>query len=344
MIGQAAAPGRGTAPAARRIVILGAARSGTKALRDALALATGAGRVPYDIGYVWRHGNEHRPDDVLETAAVDQRARRFIRQFVDRYAAGEPPTVIEKTVGNSLRLPVVAAVFPDAALVHLIRDGVDVAESAYRQWTAPVGLRYLLAKLPHVPLRLAPRYGAKYLRSVIRRHLPGDRRLASWGPRYRGIDEDLRREELLVVCARQWRESVTRTREDADRLGLRLYEIRYERLVADPERELVGLISALGLSHSSDRLREAARRLTPNRQGVGRRRLDRRERALLEDEIGDLLDALRYQRPLGDTDGTPPERTQQGGAHPEAPTSATTGTTGDPGTGQPSGRPTASFR
>jgi hypothetical protein len=281
----------------RRIVILGAARSGTKVLRDALATATGAGAVPYDIGYVWRYGNEHRLDDVLDPALLNDRARAFIRGFVDRYAGGDPPTVIEKTVGNCLRLPAVAAVLPDAGFVHLIRDGVDAAESIRRQWTEPTDLRYLLRKGRHFPVRLAPRYGAKYLGSVVRQRVDRDRRLASWGPRYPGIDDDLRREDLLVVAARQWRESVSRVLSDAGRIGLPVIEVRYERLVGDPERALTDLADRLRVQLQPDRLRRACAMLTPRHLGTGQRSLSRADLVTIDTEIGDLLERLGYQRP-----------------------------------------------
>jgi hypothetical protein len=279
------------------VVILGAARSGTKMLRDALALLTGTGSVPYDIGYVWRRGNEHRPDDVLDPAAVDGRTRRFIQDFVDRYAGGEPAAVVEKTVGNCLRVPAVAAVLDDAVFVHLVRDGVDVIESARRQWTAPADVRYLLAKARHFPLRLAPSYGARHLRSLARRRTHRDGRVGSWGPRYPGIDDDLRRHDLLVVCARQWREAVTRTRTDAGRIGLPLIEVRYERLVSDPENELAHLARAVGLAATPARLGEVAGRMDATRRGAGRRRLIPGELAVVDAEAGDLLAELGYERP-----------------------------------------------
>ncbi|MDG4831443.1 sulfotransferase [Solwaraspora sp. WMMD1047] len=281
----------------RRIVILGAARSGTKVLRDALATATGAGAVPYDIGYVWRYGNEDRRDDVLDPALLDDRARAFIRGFVDRYADGDPPTVIEKTVGNCLRLPAVAAVLPEAGFVHLIRDGVDATESIRRQWTEPTDLRYLLRKGRHFPVRLAPRYGARYLGSIVRQRVDRDHRLASWGPRYPGIDDDLRRKDLLVVAARQWRESVTRVRSDADRIGLPLVEVRYERLVGDPERELTDLADRLRVPLRPVGLRRACAMLTPRHLGTGQRNLPRADLVAIDTEIGDLLERLGYRRP-----------------------------------------------
>ncbi len=190
-------PKSSSAPDPRHIVIIGAARSGTKMLRDALAAATGAGKVPYDVGFVWRHGNEDCPHDALTADMISPRSRRFIRRFIDRYARGTPPAVIEKTVGNALRVEAVASVLPDARFIHLVRDGVDVAESLRRQWIASADFGYLVRKLRHFPVRLAPRYATGYVWSAVRRRIHPSGRVGTWGPRYPGIDKDLHEHDLL---------------------------------------------------------------------------------------------------------------------------------------------------
>ena len=174
----------------RRVVLIGAARSGTKILRDSLAEAAGAGAVPYDIGYVWRAGALDHPNDALDPASLSPRVRDFIARFVDGYAEGQPPVVIEKSVGNTMRVPFVASVLPNATYVHLIRDGVDVVESTRRQWIAPADYRYLAGKARHFPLRMGPTYGRRYIGSLLRRRVARDGRVANWGPRYPGIDTD----------------------------------------------------------------------------------------------------------------------------------------------------------
>ncbi len=284
----------------RHVIVIGAARSGTKLLRDSLAVATGAGKVPYDVGYVWRTGNESSPDDALTPDLVDARKRRFISQFIDGYASGEPPAVIEKTVGNALRVPLVAHVFPDARFVHLVRDGVDVSESALRQWTAPTDLRYLAAKARTFPLRLVPRYGLKYARSLAGRRRRADKRVGSWGPRYPGIDADLRTTSLLTVSARQWRAAVEQARLDLGRLGLPAAEIRYERLVEDPQGELARVAEFAGLSATSGGLVAATRWIDEGAVGKGRADLSASQLQELDVEVGDLLDELGYDRPMPD--------------------------------------------
>ena len=280
----------------RRVVVIGAARSGTKILRDSLATATGAGVVPYDIGYVWRSGSPDHHDDVLDPDLLTPRTREFIADFIDKYAGGSG-TVIEKTVGNTLRVPYVTAVLPDATYIHLIRNGVDVAESTCRQWQEPTDFRYLADKVRHFPLRLIPSYGRRYVGSLLRRRVARDGRVASWGPRYPGIDADLRECDLLTVCARQWRESVGRARRDLERLGVPVIEVRYESLVADPWGQVARISQFCRLPTSEEFHSLASSAIRPSRTGHGSRALGTAELVRLDAEIGPLLTELGYQRP-----------------------------------------------
>lgn len=279
---------------ARRVVIIGAARSGTKLLRDCLSAATGAGAVPYDIGYVWRVGQEASPHDRLDPNGPTERQLRFIRRYVDRCSAGEPPAVVEKSVGNTLRVPLVARALPDAVFVHLVRDGVDVVESTLRQWTAPTDMRYVLAKARTVPLRLAPRAGAAYARSLVGRSLRPDRRVGSWGPRYPGIDDDLGTANLLTVCARQWGRCVTTARDDLAALAVGAVEVRYEQLVDYPAGVLSDLARLAGLTTKPSQVGIAVEGVVRVRQGRGRRALSAEQLQTVEDEVGPLLQSLDY--------------------------------------------------
>lgn len=283
--------------ATRHLVLIGAARSGTKILRDALAEASGVGCVPYDIGYVWRAERPTCAHDVLDPDTLTAGHRKFVARFVDRYASGQPACVIEKTVGNALRVPYVARVLPDAVFVHLVRDGVDVTESTYRQWRQPADFRYLWAKARHFPPRLVPSYGRRYAISVLRHLRSDDGRVATWGPRYPGMDEDLGREGLLTVCARQWRTCVERASADLQAVGAPTVEVRYEDLVADPVRELTKIIDVCELDTSRAAVASAGDKVSSGRTGVGAGALRNDQLRQLDSEIGDLLDELGYARP-----------------------------------------------
>lgn len=278
----------------RQLVILGAARSGTKIIRDVLAEATGSGAVPYDVGFVWRYGNEQISHDQLDPASANPKIARFIRRYLGRYASKETGMVIEKTVGNTLRVPFVRSVLPNASFIHLVRDGVDVAESARRQWLAPPDLRYLARKVPHFPARLVPTYGRKYVASLASRYRNDESRVGTWGPRYPQIDEDVRTEPLLTVCARQWQRSVNETRLNLGQLELPHIEIRYEQLIANPRGTLETALDYLELSARRDRLERAVSMVKPGRTGTGARSLSPDELESLDQEVGSTLEDLDY--------------------------------------------------
>jgi len=278
----------------RPIILIGAARSGTKALRDALALASGVPAVPYDMTYVWRFGNDRASHDRQVPADIHPRTARMVTRVLGRYADADG-RVIEKTVGNTLRAGYVAGLVPDAVFVHLIRDGVEVAESTRRQWLEPADLSYLKDKLRHFPPRLLLTYGQRYLRWLIRRRLNPDGRVGSWGPRYPGIDDDVDDEPLLKVCARQWRTSLELARTDFSSYDIEHVEVRYEALVKEPARELGRILEFAGLASETTQIEHAAATIRCGYGGAADR-LDESELALLDAEIGDLLGSLGYAR------------------------------------------------
>ena len=224
----------------RCLVLVGAARSGTKLLRDLIAAHPAVDRVPYDVNYIWRLGNDAVPHDELDPALATPRIRSRIRRHILKFSGGAP-WLVEKTVSNTLRVDFVDAVFPDARYVHLVRDGRDVAESAYRQWTAPPDWGAIIRKLPAFPLSMIGGYGVRYAAAALRRAAGRGavRATPVWGPAYRDIQHDLATRPLLDVCALQWQASVLRAFEALDRMDQnRVLLLRYEDLVRDPSSAL----------------------------------------------------------------------------------------------------------
>ena len=277
------------------IILVGAARSGTKALRDALATASGVDAVPYDVTYVWRYGNDAMPHDRQLPAHAKPKTSRMVHRFFRRYANADG-RLIEKTVGTSLRVGYVSTLMSDASFVHLIRDGVDVAESTRRQWLEPAELGYLRDKVKHFPLRLLASYGRRFVQWHVAQRLRGDDRVASWGPRYPGMDADVETEDLLTVCARQWANSVSFALADFCEYEIPHVEIRYEDLVADPARTLRGILEFSGIEPCDEDLERGAATITDGHGG--RSLLNEAELRLLDTEIGELQAELGYRRPL----------------------------------------------
>lgn len=216
------------------VLILGAARSGTKVLRRLLGAAPETAVVPYGVPAVWKRGNEAHPHDALPRSACSNAIAADIRQELTRLADGGPraTTLLEKTSANTLRVPFVDAVVPRARFVHLVRNGIDVAESARRRWQARPGLSYLIRKA--LTLRdTGLRQGLRYLWDTLRSTGSSTPRL--WGPHYPGMAEDVKSHPLLHVCARQWRACVLASLDALATLPAeRVLHLRYETLVREP--------------------------------------------------------------------------------------------------------------
>lgn len=271
---------------ARPIVVLGAARSGTKFLRAVIASSDSVAATPYDMNYVWRFGNEACPHDAFTADMATPRSVRFIQRQLARAAglqANDPRALVEKTVSNPLRLAFVRRVLPDARFVHLIRDGRDVVESSMRCWREPPRGGYVMKKLACYPWRACLPYAAKHALRTAGRALGVTPAVASWGPRYQGIDRDVRDESLAYVCSRQWQQSVDGLADMRDHLGEGdLYELRYEQLARRPAQTALALAEWLNLPDAPRVARYAADSASASSLGGFRRLGEVDQRTVLQ--------------------------------------------------------------
>ena len=234
----------------RPLVIIGAPRSGTNLLRDLVCQAPGFATWPCDeINLLWRHGNARHPDDELGPALATPAVARYMRgRFSDVARRSNAATVVEKTCANSLRVAFVDRILPDARYLFILRDGRDAAASAMHRFMSPLDPAYTLKKLRYLPLPDLPLYAAQFAHNRMTRVLRRDRRLAFWGPRFRGFREFARSATLAELCARQWRECVdVATRDFAQIDPARVHHLRYETLVRRPRESLGALFAFLGM-------------------------------------------------------------------------------------------------
>ncbi len=275
------------------IVILGAARSGTKLLRDLIALHPLVAAIPYDVNFIWRLGNQSLPHDELSPASLTPALQRRIARRLERFSQGHP-FLVEKTVGNCVRVPFVQAIFPDARFIQIPRDGADVIESVWRQWTAPPDWAYLIRKGLSFSIGDTFRYSLSFAANTVRRlGSHAERRAGTWGVRYDGIDEDVRRLPLLEVCAIQWKTCLERALESLRDSDLTL-TVKYEDLVAEPVTHLnrIGEFVGLGANAYENRLQPG--RVSTANLGKGRRALTPEQIALVAPHLDPVLGRLGY--------------------------------------------------
>lgn len=217
------------------IIIVAAGRSGTKMLRSILASHPDVVCFPREINYIWRHGNIRFPTDEFMPEHARPEVVRYIRKRFKNQGAGKSNArIVEKTCANALRVDFVHTVMPEAYVIHLIRDGRAVTESARRRWLTPNPVSYLLKKAHWVPLSDVPYYAVRYLRYRLGSVRSTDGAYSSWGPRFTGLDKLVAEKTLIEVCGLQWKACVRAA--DAAMKWLpseKAITVRYEDLVCD---------------------------------------------------------------------------------------------------------------
>jgi hypothetical protein len=277
------------------VIIIGAARSGTNMLRDALCCLAGVATWPCDeINAVWRHHWAAWPSDELRPEQATPRVCRFVRREFQRLAHRmRARWVVEKTCANSLRIDFVHSIVPEAKFVFLVREGRDVVASAMRRWHAPFDLRYTLKKLRFVPAGDVPLYGVRFVANRLRRIVARNKRLKSWGPRFEGIDAMLANHSLAEVCAEQWSRCVV---EAAQALGHMPADcvcyVRYEDFVSQPASELERIAAFLGITLQADTTQRIAARCSPDSISKWRNELDAETIKAIEPRIQRTMQTL----------------------------------------------------
>ena len=318
------------------VIILGAARSGTTLLADYLLAKHPALVYVAEPAYLWRYGNAYRPHDVLLARDARPEVRAAIRRRFASYLDGAPGRrLMEKTPANCLRMPFVMEVFPDAQIVHVLRDGRDVALSAAREWVGRGRPRMPPGQSPpkgaarigkilkaHAQLRQRvfdlrsfvelPAYAGRLFGVVWRQALHSSR--FPWGPRFPGLRQIRRRFSLLETCALQWEWSVRAARSACRGLPERQYlEIRYEDLVRQPRQEIETVLEMLGLDRSASIVDPmvAVVDTTEKPKWTGR---PRAEFEGVENLVGTTLEELGYELPTRPARDAGRERARGSGA------------------------------
>lgn len=254
------------------VIIVGAGRSGTNILRDTLVSLGSCATWPCDeINYIWRYGNRAFPTDEIPKSRATVENRNYIRSHFDAISTEyDKKLVVEKTCANSLRVPFVDEVVPEAKYLCITRDGADVVSSAMNRWTAELDVNYLLKKARYVPKGDIPYYAFRYASHRARKLFSNSKSLPTWGPIYDGMRDDAKSFTLAELCAKQWGLCV---RHSLDALATfeqeRVFHVRYEEFVTNPAKTMSDVCEFLGVVAEQREIESAVVKVTDKSVGNG---------------------------------------------------------------------------
>lgn len=221
------------------LIVVGAGRSGTTLIREALMQHKDVASFEFEMTALWKYGNEKIDHDMLD---VDQHYTQacsdYIRNtFIKKSHESNRTRILDKTVSNIMRLAFIQKVLPNAKILHVIRDGRAVSASAMSRWTSKQSPSYFIRKLKTVPFRSLPFFLFKIIRSKYLSFVQGSANRQTWGSRWPGFDNDVANLPLAAVCAKQWVLQVKAALDQKKMLKPNSYfEIRYEELVDNPKK------------------------------------------------------------------------------------------------------------
>lgn len=304
------------------IIIFGNTRSGTTVVQKLIA---GHPDVVawYEPRNLWQYADPARShDDFDESDATDKVKRYIRRQFLRYQKRNGNRVVVEKTPVNVLRIPYVRAVFPEARYIYIVRSPLSFISSVELKWQRPVTVRGLLWRFRSTPWTQLHHYVIKYARQLVDKHILRRKYLSVWGPRYRGLEEDLQTEEMLTVVARQWALPSKKAEEDLSQFAPgAVLRLRYEDVVEDPVVYLEAICAHIGLV-ATDEMRRMTNELVKSDRQQKWRRLDPLDLVRIFPEIEGEMKRHGYEVPaeligaMDIADSAGPETQESGWAHP----------------------------
>jgi len=241
---------------------------------------------------VWARRGD--PDEHLRNLT-----RLALDYFLDQRLAGTDKKIVgDKTpfLPGAHTVKEIHDVYPEAKVVHVIRDGRDAEVSwMHHRWNRSTEKGGIQVLSPGEAERREA-----YLRDPTSTGLFGERELRA--------------------RAAQWRETVTEARRDGPKLlGANYTEVRYENLLADAPAETGRLLGFLGAEAGGETVRRCVERSSFEKVSGGRRPgeedkaslvrkgvsgdwrevFGEQDRRVFKEEAGDLLGELGYEKDHG---------------------------------------------
>jgi hypothetical protein len=276
------------------IILIGTQRSGTTWMGDVFARHPRLAYWP-EPRHVWTSGNSYRPDDVLTAADARPSVTRRIRAIFDRFVEERgKDRLVEKTPSNCLRMPFIRAIYPDAKMILIVRDGRSVMRSTGAILEQGVPGNRIVSRALETPLWEWPAYIPRAASTIYRK--VARKPLAFWGPRPPGWRDWVRNDPREVILAKQWAATISRAIEDGLAQPPELFfQYKYEEFMARPRENMERLLDFCQLENAGDVIEFVTATADPARQHKWKDEIDEGTLDLVRPHMEPTLNRLGYE-------------------------------------------------
>ncbi|MGD9332690.1 MAG: sulfotransferase [Desulfobacterales bacterium] len=301
------------------VFIVGSPRSGTTILGEMLDRHRQISQW-YEPYFVWDRCFRRHPHDERSRREATPRVINQIRHDFYRYREKSGSRVIvDKSPRNSLKIPFIKTIFPQAQFIHLIRDGRDVTLSIHKEWRR----RMQILNDPSLGSRFNHRQALKVVRAWISKqpflqdkiralwfethghfidhskHLNRTRwnGRIGWGPRFRNWEHFFNQKRLLQFNAYQWLKCVAAVHQAWDAIPTaKKLEIRYEEMIKAEQKTLARIIDFIGLT-ASDRFLGSLPQLKRGNTNKWAQEFTNAQMSAISPILNPMLERLGYLQP-----------------------------------------------
>jgi hypothetical protein len=235
------------------IILLGNTRSGTTIVQKIMSTHSDLAGW-YEPNALWLYADPGRIYDEFDESDATDRVKLYIRkQFLKYQKLHGNRVILEKSPQNILRIPYVRAIFPEATFLYIVRNPFSFISSVEYKWQRTVTGRGIVRRLKDTPISQLHHWVRRYIIQQFNKRVQRKKYLSIWGPRYKGIYEDLKTDDLLTVIARQWSECSRQAEKAFLLFGKdQILRIRYEDFVDNPIPILEQICTHCGLEMTND--------------------------------------------------------------------------------------------
>lgn len=279
------------------IILLGNFRSGTTMLQRVIDTHPDTVALYEPVG-LWLYADPSRSHDEFDARDATDSVKQYIRdQFLKYQEDNGGRVIVEKTPHNILRIPYVREIFPDAHFIYIVRNPLSFISSVELKWQRPASRKRIMQRIRTTPVTQLHRYLSRFLIQAWEKKVLKRKYLSVWGPRYRGIQQDVATEELMTVIARQWARATDKAEADLKQFeDGRVLKLRYEDFVETPVEHLKRICRHCGLEMTAD-MAEAVAAMVKTDRNSKWQRFDETQLARILPEVSDQMARNGYDIP-----------------------------------------------